>query len=100
MMHLHFYDDLDCTILPVDEGLKGLVDLFKREGMSNQRTRLNPPIAHERGDLAEGPISFGAASRQRNIPLGKLESIDGHGFTVDSNQSNAAILSDKFNRIG
>ena len=99
-IHLQFHDDLDRTIRSVDEGLKGLVDPIKREGMSNQGTCLDPSITHERGDLTESPISFGAASCQRNIPLGNLESIDGHGFTVDSNQSNTAILSSKFNRVG
>ena len=61
--------------------------------------RLDPSIAHERSDLAEGPITFGAAARQRDIPLGDLEGIDRNRLAVDSNQSDPAVLSGKLNGI-
>ncbi len=97
---LQFHDDLNGAVCSVDEGLKGLVDPFEREGMSDQGPRLDPSITHERGDLAEGPIPFGTASRERNIPLGNLEGIDGNGLAVDSNQSDPTILPGEFNGIG
>ena len=59
---LEFYDNLDRATNPVDEGLKGLVNLIEEECMGDQRPCLNSSITHQRSYFAEGPISFGSAS--------------------------------------